>query len=217
MGQVGRDEIGQYIASLRAPADGVLAAIAAEGRLAGLPVVHEDTGRLLRALAYAIGARRALEIGTATGCSGVWIAGALPSDGMLMTLERDATRAAQARSNFERAGLGTRVSVIVGEASRYLHKVAGPFDLIFQDGDKLLYEPLLERLVELLRPGGVLVSDNVLWNGAVIEGCVEATSHHEPTARAIAAYNRRISAHPRLFTTILPVGDGVAVSVKLPR
>ncbi len=67
-----------------------------------------------------------------------------------------------------------RVSVIVGDATRFLHKVAGPFDLIFQDSDKKLYEPMLDRLIELLRPGGMLVADNVLWNGEVIPGYVAA-------------------------------------------
>ena len=79
---------------------------------------------------------------------------ALPPDGLLLTMELDAGRAATARQNFARAGVESKVNVIVGDASRFLHKVAGPFDLIFQDGSKQLYEPLLDRLVDRLRPGG---------------------------------------------------------------
>jgi predicted O-methyltransferase YrrM len=107
------------------------------------------------------------------------------------------------------------VSVIVGDASRFVHKVAGPFDLIFQDGDKLLYEPLLEALIAHLRPGGVLVSDNVLWDGEVIEGFVETRRHDQASTNAIRAYNRRLAADARLLTTFLPLGDGVALSVRI--
>ena len=91
---------------------------------------------------------------------------------MLLTMEMDPERATVARGNFARAGLADRVSVMVGDAQRMLAKVAGPFDLIFQDGDKRLYVPMLDRLVELLRPGGLLVTDNVLWDGEVVPGFV---------------------------------------------
>src|SRR5580658_2437033 len=100
-----------------------------------------STGCLLRVLATAVGAARILEIGTAIGYSGIWLAGALPADGMLLTMEVDAERARRARENFARSGLAERVSVIVGDAERMLAKVSGPFDLVFQDGDKQQYTP----------------------------------------------------------------------------
>ena len=109
-----------------------------------------------------------------------------------------------------------RVNVIVGDASRFLHKVAGPFDLIFQDGSKQLYEPLLDRLVDRLRPGGVLVTDNVLWHGEVVDGFVDPPQRDARDTEAIRHYNDRLAADARLFTTFLPLGDGVALSVKLP-
>jgi predicted O-methyltransferase YrrM len=87
-------------------------------------------------------------------------------------------------------------------------KVAGPFDLIFQDGDKKLYVPMLDRLVALLRPGGLLVTDNVLWDGKVV------LAERDETTRAIAEYNERLAAHPALLTTIVPMRDGVSISVK---
>ena len=89
-------------------------------------------------------------------------------------MEMDPERARVARENFARAGVADRVTVIVGDAQRMLAKVSGPFDLIFQDGDKKLYLPLLDRLVGLLRPGGLLVTDNVLWDGEVVPGFVAA-------------------------------------------
>jgi predicted O-methyltransferase YrrM len=214
MGQVVTDAIAKYLAEQHPPAEDLLESIGREGRADGLPLVDPLSARVLRMLALASGARRILEIGTAIGYSALWMAQALPADGVLISLELDPDRATRARANFERAGLAQRISVIVGDASRYLHKVAGPFDLIFQDGAKALYSPLLDRLVTLLRPGGLLVSDNVLWRGRVAD---PGTPPDEETA-LMRAYNRALVSDPRLFTTILPIGDGLAVSVRqLPR
>ena len=93
-------------------------------------------------------------------------------------------------------------------------KVSGPFDLIFQDGDKQLYEPMLDRLVGLLRPGGLLVTDNVLWNGEVVPGFAGTPTQDPEDTRAIAEYNERLAAHPDLITATVPLRDGVAISVK---
>ena len=128
-----------------------------------------------------IGARRVLEIGTAIGYSGIWLAGALPADGMLRDHGNGSGAGQERRANFARAGLSDRVSVMVGDAQLLLAKVAGPFDLIFQDGDKPLYVPMLDRLVDLLRPGGLLVTDNVLWDGEVVPGFVERRNERRPT------------------------------------
>jgi predicted O-methyltransferase YrrM len=207
--------IAAYLAPLQRAVDPLLEKIRDEGLQAGLPLVEPDTARLLRSLVLATRATRVLEIGTAIGYSALWMAQALPPGGQLITMELDQDRAATARANIERAGLTQTVSVMVGDASRFLHKVAGPFDLIFQDGDKQLYEPMLDRLVGHLRPGGVLVTDNVLWDGEVVEGFVEKPRHDERSTQAIRAYNDRLSKDSRLLTTILPMGDGVAISVKL--
>ena len=213
MGAIVPDAIEAYLADLNSATDPLLKEIAARGRERGLPLVDAEVGALLRVLATAVGARKALEIGTAVGYSGIWIAGALPHDGMLITLEMDGERAREARENFERAGLANRVSIMLGDAQRTVSKVSGPFDLIFQDGDKKLYEPMLDRLVSLLRPGGLLVTDNVLWDGKVAPGFAKAGADDENT-RAIASYNRRLAAHPQLVTAIVPLRDGVSISVK---
>ena len=214
MGQIVPDAIERYLSSLNRSVDGLLQAIAREGEQADLPLIDAEVGALLRVLALAVGATRILEIGTATGYSGIWLAGALPAGGMLLTMESDAERAEIARQNFARAGLSDRVSVIVGDARRTLAKVSGPFDLIFQDGDKPLYVRLLDRLVELLRPGGLLVTDNVLWDGEVVPGFVRSPLRNLDDTQAIADYNDRLNAHPRLTTATIPLRDGVAITVK---
>jgi predicted O-methyltransferase YrrM len=214
MGQVIPDPVERYHASLHPPVDDLIEVVEREGRGQGLPLVQPASARLLRGLTIATGARRVLEIGTAIGYSALWMAGAMPSGGMLITVEADAERAETARRNIDRAGLGAKVSVIVGDATRYLHKVAGPFDLIFQDSDKRKYEAMLDRLVELLRPGGVLVSDNVLWGGEVVEGFIAEPRHDARDTVALRGYNERLARDSRILTTFLPVGDGLAVSVK---
>jgi predicted O-methyltransferase YrrM len=215
MGNITPQPIVEYVARLRRDPHERLAAIDREGRAEGLPLVYPDTGALLHTLALASGARRILEIGTCIGYSTLWLATALPPDGSLITMEFDATRAARARDHFAAAGVADRVNVIVGDATRFLHKVAGPFDLVFQDSNKVLYEPMLDRLVSLLRPGGLLVADNILWNGEVVPGYVAQKKYSDEDTAAIVSFSKRLAADPGLYTSFLQVGDGVSVSVKL--
>jgi predicted O-methyltransferase YrrM len=214
MGRIVPDAIERYLSSLNRGSDRVLDEIARGNERRGLPLVDAEVGMLLRVLATAAGASHMLEIGTAIGYSGIWLAGALRPGGMLITMEMNEDRAREARENFARAGLSDCVSVVVGDAQLKLAKVSGPFDLIFQDGDKKLYTPLLDRLVALLRPRGLLVTDNVLWDGEVAPGFVETPTRDAADTRAIAEYNARVAAHPDLLTSIVPLRDGVSISVK---
>jgi len=214
MGVIVPDAVERYLSGLNRQVDRVLADIAQQGEARKLPLVDAEVGALLQVLARATGARHILEIGTAIGYSGIWLARALPPGGMLLTMEMNAERAREARANFERAAVADRTSVIVGDAQRMLAKVAGPFDLIFQDGDKVQYEPMLDRLVQLLRPGGLLVTDNVLWDGEVVPGFVRSPRRDPKDTEAIAAYNERINTHPMLMTATVPLRDGLAIAVR---
>lgn len=216
MSRIVPEPVERYLADLNRLSDPVLDEIARANTVKQLPLVDAEVGALLRVLAISIGATRILEIGTAIGYSGIWLAGALPPGGMLLTMEINRDRAKEARENFVRAGVADRVSVIVGDAGLTIAKVAGPFDLIFQDGHKPLYPVLLDRLVTLLRPGGLLVTDNVLWSGEVVPGYVATPEHDPADTRAIIDYNQRLNAHPDLMTAIVPLRDGVAISVKKP-
>src|SRR4051812_17665612 len=124
MGQIVPDLVERYLSGLNRAHDGasVLDAVARDGAAAHLPLVDAEVGALLRVLATAIGATRILEIGTCIGYSGIWLASALPPHGMLITMEKDAERAAIAKANFERAGLSDRVSLMVGDAALKLVK-----------------------------------------------------------------------------------------------
>jgi predicted O-methyltransferase YrrM len=214
VGNITPQPIADYLGGLRREPHDRLALIEREGRAEGLPLVYPDTGALLHTLALGCGARRILEIGTCIGYSTLWLAAALPPEGTAITMEHDNARAARAREHFTAAGYADRVSVIVGDATRFLHKVSGPFDLIFQDSDKQLYEPMVDRLVDLLRPGGLLVADNILWNGEVVPGFVSRKKYSDEDTAAIVRFSKRIAADTRLYTSFLQVGDGVSVSVK---
>ena len=214
MPQFVHESVADYLAGLGAPEDQLLSEVRARSKADGVPAISPDTAGMLHVLAMSVGPSRILEIGTGYGCSGIHLARALATDGMLFTIERDPVRAATAKLHFDRAGLSSRVSVMVGEATRLVHKVAGPFDLIVQDGSKDQYETVFDRLVGLLRPRGVLVSDNILWQGDVVPGFRAEPAHPAGSTAIIARYSRRLAADPRLVTAFLPVGDGVAVSVK---
>jgi caffeoyl-CoA O-methyltransferase len=204
-----------YLASLNAPRHPIMVAVRERSIADQVPAVSLESASFLHVLASALPARHALEIGTGYAVSGLAVVLGGGPDSRLITIERDAARAAVAREHFSQAGLADRATVIVGEAVRYVHKVAGPFDLILQDGDKEGYESLLDKLLALLRPGGVLVSDNILWRGDVVPGFAQAPVHSAASIEAISRYNTRLASDPRLRTAFLPVGDGLAVAVKM--
>jgi predicted O-methyltransferase YrrM len=218
MGQIVLPLIDQYLASLNRAGDPLLDEIARNGAVRQLPLIDPQVGALLRLLSITASASasspRLLEIGTAIGYSGLWLARGLAPTGMLFTMERDDERAAVAKANFARAGVADRVHVMLGDATLLIRKVAGPFDLIFQDGPKQLYGPLLDPLVAKLRPGGLLVTHNVLWGGEVVPGLVDHPQRKVEDATAIIAYNDTLNAHPDLVTATLPIDDGVSISVK---
>jgi caffeoyl-CoA O-methyltransferase len=162
-------------------------------------VTFADTAALLQTLVLACDARRVLEIGTGAGQLTLSLAALLPPDGMMISMEADAVLAGRARTQLAAAGCADRVSVMVGEAARFLHKIAGPFDLIVQGGAAAADESRHERLLALLRPNGVLVTDNIGRNGDL-----------DPAV----AFSNRLAADPRLHTSFLPIGGGVAISVK---
>ena len=178
-----------------------------------LPLIDAEVGALLRVLA---GGRRPTDPRDRHGGRLLGhLAGGRASRRRHAADDGDGPeRAREARANFARAGVADRVSVMIGDAPLLLAKVAGPFDLIFQDGDKQLYGPMLDRLVDLLRPGGLLVTDNVLWDGEVVPGFVAAPGAMPPTREAIADYNERINAHPQLMTATVPLRDGLAIAVR---
>jgi caffeoyl-CoA O-methyltransferase len=207
------DRVDEYIASLFARDDDVLAALREAADREGLPpiAVSAVTGRLLQILLSALRAERVLEVGTLGGYSAIWMARALPRSGRLVTIEIEERHAEFARGYIARAGLADRVEVRVGRALDVLPSFDGEqFDAIFLDADKEPLPTYFEWALRLLRPGGLLIADNALWGGRVLD----PTTEDEGT-RGVREFNRRMSSDARVLGTIVPVGDGVALAVVL--
>jgi len=205
------DGTGDYLAALFAPEDEALLALREEADRSGLPpiAISPDEGRLLQVLLRAIGARRVLEVGTLGGYSAIWIARALPSGGTLLTLEIEPSHAEFARRYLARAGVAERVEVRVGRALDLLPALDGErFDAVFLDADKEPLPTYFEWSLRLLRPGGLLVADNALWGGRVLDGRVD-----DDATRGVREFNRRLATDPRVTGIIVPTHDGVGIGV----
>lgn len=205
------DRTGEYIAGLFAPEDEILATLREEADRTGLPpiAISADEGRLLQVLLSGIGARSVLEVGTLGGYSAIWMARALPPDGRLLSLEIEPSHAEFARRHVARAGLGDRVEIHVGRALDVLPSLDGQrFDAMFIDADK---EPLVtyfEWALRLVRPGGLVIADNALWGGRVLD-----PENDDEKTRAVREFNRRLATDPRVLGIVVPTHDGVAIGV----
>ena len=176
-------------------------------------MTHPDLGVLLEALVRATGGRAVLEVGAFVGTSAAWMARALAPGGRLDTLEADRERADRAEAFLAGAGLGDRVRVHRGPAADTLPGLAdASYDLCYIDADKTGYPAYLGHAVRLVRPGGLILADNVLSGG---RGALPDDERDE-SARALAAFTRAAIDHPRLVTTVLTIGDGVSLSAVLP-
>ena len=209
----------RYFGDLLFPSDPALDAALADSVAAGLPPINVSAaqGRLLALMAQMIQARRILEIGTLGGYSTIWLARALAAGGRIVTLEIDARHADVARRNFERAAVSDRIDLRVGPAQETLPAIQaeglGPFDLIFVDADKPRYPEYLEWSIRLSRPGGVIVVDNIVRDGAVVdEHTADVRVQGVRRFNAALALERRVTA-----TAIQLVGakgyDGFAVMI----
>ncbi len=168
------DEVDDYLSGLLAPDDAALAGALAAATHAGLPpiAVSPTQGKFLHLLAKMLRARRILEVGTLGGYSSIWLARALPAEGLLTTLEIDPAHAAVARSSIISAGLGDIVDIKVGAALDLLPQLAGtdPYDLVFIDADKRNNAQYVTHAITLTHPGSVIVVDNVVRDGRVLDG-----------------------------------------------
>jgi caffeoyl-CoA O-methyltransferase len=197
-------EVDDYIEGLFAPQDDALRAALEDSRRAGLPRINVSPtqGKLIGLIAEVSRARRILEIGSLGGYSGINLARALPEDGHLISLELEERHAEVARKNVERAGVGGKVEVRVGDArdslARMVENSEGPFDLIFIDADKEGYPEYLEWSLKLSRPGTVILADNLIRGGDVLDPADES-------ARAIHRFNEMLAREERLSATILPI------------
>jgi predicted O-methyltransferase YrrM len=198
------DAVDRYATELLVkPVDALTAALR-DADAAGLPAISVSApqGKFLKLLAQSIGARRILEIGTLAGYSAIWLAQALPPGGRLVTLEVDPKHAAVARANIARAGFADRVEIRQGAALDSLKAMidggAAPFDLIFIDADKPSYPLYLPLAVALSHAGTLIIADNIVRKGAVIE-----PDHTDARVQGVRKFNDLVASDPRLDATLL--------------
>ncbi|MFL6212704.1 MAG: O-methyltransferase [Blastocatellia bacterium] len=164
-------------------------------------------GQFLKLLVRLVGARRVLEIGMFTGYSGLMMAEGLPDDGCLITCDINPQAEAIARRYFAESGQGHKIEVRIGPALETIKTLDEPLDMVFIDADKENYVNYYEAVMELLKPGGLIVADNVLWSGEVLDP-------QDDAGRAIVAFNQHVQQDPRVENVCLTVRDGIMLAWK---
>ena len=214
-------KVDRYFGDLLLRPDPALEGAIAANREADLPAIDVTPlqGKFLELLVRVSGARRILEIGTLGGYSTIWLARALPADGTVVSLELEPSHAKIARANLKKAGLAEHVDIRVGRAAGSLKKLAAegadPFDLIFIDADKANYPDYLDWSLKLARRGTLIVADNVVRDGEVID-----PKSPDPNIQGVRRFTEKLAAEPRLTSTVLQTVagkgyDGFAMAVVL--
>jgi caffeoyl-CoA O-methyltransferase len=201
-------EIERYMDGLLPPRDAVLAEMEEAAALRNIPIIGPAVARMLAQLVMISGAKRIFELGSAIGYSTIWLARAAGPGAEVHYTDGSAGNAREARGYFERAGVASVIHIHVGDALSSLAQTAGEFDFVFNDVDKEGYPAVLAAICSRLRRGGIFITDNTLWHGRVLDP-------RENTDRAVVEFNRRLYEMPQFFTTLVPIRDGLTVSLKL--
>lgn len=180
----------------------------------GEPIIRTQTQALLRFLLAIHRPLSILEVGCAVGFSALLMSEYAPAGCKITTIEKVERRIAAAKENFRRAGRADVITLLEGDAAEILKELAGPYDMIFMDAAKGQYPIFLPDILRLLAPGGLLVSDNILQNGDILESRFAVERRDRTIHSRMREYLFELTHHEALTTTILPVGDGVTVSVK---
>jgi caffeoyl-CoA O-methyltransferase len=213
------EAVDQYISDLFIKPDEALTAAEQSHKLEDIPLINvsPNLGKLLHLFVKLSKAKKILEVGTLAGYSTIWMAKALPEDGKLISLEIDPHHAEVAGKNIERAGLSSKVEIRVGKAidllPRMVKENAGPFDMIFIDADKPPYTEYFEWSLKLSRPGTLIIADNVIRDGKVLD-----PNHDDPMVKGARRFNKALAANRHVSATILQtIGvkeyDGMAIAI----
>lgn len=201
-------EIDRYIESWFTEPDAVLQEMERLGRVRNFPIVGPQVGRTLFILAKLARAKRVFEMGSGFGYSAYWFARALPRGGKVYQTETSSENSNLAREFFTRGGLRKKAEFLVGDGIELIDRVSGKFDIIFLDLDKENYPSAYHKVKPRLRKGGLLLADNVLWFGKVLE------DHDDPETLGIKEFTRLLFCDPDYFATVLPIRDGIGVGMR---
>ena len=203
-----------YIRSLEVPESAVIEAIEQEALRDRVPIIRKEMQSFLKVLLMIKRPMRILEVGAAVGFSSILMSEYMPEGGHITTIENYDKRITIARANFKRAGKEEQIDLIEGDALEVMHGLEGPYDLIFVDAAKGQYIHYLPEVMRLLGTDGVLVSDNVLQEGDIIESRFAVERRNRTIHSRMREYLYELKHHDQLQTSIIPLGDGVALSVK---
>lgn len=208
MGGITVADVEDYLYDMLPPRDEVLAEMEVDATRNDYAIVGPAVARVLYQLAVISKAKKVFEMGSAIGYSTIWWARAVGEGGRVIYTDGDPKRAEKARRYFERAGVTQRITVRVGDALEFLSEEKEQYDIIFNDVDKTDYPRVFRLALPRLKSGGLFITDNVLWSGKLRK------PNPDDRAKAIVEFNKLICESPDLFTTILPIRDGVSVCVK---
>ncbi len=200
-------DLDRYVRELLPARDPVLAEMEEEAERRNIPIVGPAVATLLEILSESIGASRVFELGSAIGYSTAFFAQAVGPGGKVFYTDGSPENAREARAYLARLGLLDRVEIRIGEAVELLRSTPGDFDVVFIDIDKEAYPAALEAAAPRVRPGGLLLADNVLWSGRVVDPAVR-----DAATQGIREFNRRLFSRPDFSSVIVPLRDGVAIA-----
>lgn len=207
------DYINNYIRNTLKQNDGILLELEKFAKEHHVPIIHPEVASLLRVIGLTVRPGRILEVGTAIGYSAILLSTVLESGGRIDTIDRYELMVERARSNIKKANLQDVINIIAGDALEVLKCLDKQYDMIFLDAAKGQYEEFLPECLRMLRSGGLLVSDNVLYKGMIAND--ELVVRRKKTiVKRMRSYLTTICNMDELETSILPVGDGVAISYK---
>lgn len=202
-------DIVEYLLNVTPERDEVLQDMEEFALEKNFPIVGPLVGRTLYLFTQVLDAKRVLELGSGFGYSAYWFAKAVRKDGLVICTDDDAQNAERAQEYFRRGKIANRIQFHVGEALKIIDTLEGSFDIIFNDLDKHQYPKAFRKALPKLRKGGLLISDNVLWCGKILDKKPDADT------AGILTFNRLIYSSKEVFTVILPIRDGISVSIRL--
>jgi predicted O-methyltransferase YrrM len=204
------EELYNYIVDTFAPEDDILKNVVSETEKKKFPLIQvsPENGKFLNLMIKMIGAKNVLEIGTLTGYSTIWMARALPVEGKVITLEISKEHAEAARNNFKKAGLENKIELILGSAMESLDKLKNEkFDFAFIDADKTGYPAYFDKVIGMMNKGGIIAADNTLRDGNIVK------PNPDEGTKAIQVYNNKTANDSRLESLLVPISDGLTVSL----
>jgi predicted O-methyltransferase YrrM len=208
------ERIVSFINSMNRDDEGIVGEIEREALADEVPIIRKETKEWMKTMLLIQQPSKVLEVGTAVGFSAIYMSQYLPEHSHITTIEKWEPRIEQAKLNFARAGVEDRITLLEGDAADWLSKLTDSFDLIFMDAAKGQYIHFLPDVVRLLAPGGVLISDNVLQDGEVLDSRYVVERRNRTIHSRMREYLYTLKNHDELETSIIPLGDGIALSVK---